>query len=34
MQLLIVVIAVVLCVLGAAFAGMYFLDRSVSGGDR
>ena len=30
MQLLFVVVAVVLCVLGLAFAGMYYLDKSVN----
>lgn len=30
MQLILVVIAVAICVLGIAFTGMYFLDRSVS----
>ena len=30
MQLLLVVIAVVWCVLGLAFAGMYFLDKSIN----
>ena len=34
MQLLFVVVAVALCVLGLAFAGMYFLDKSVNRNDR
>ena len=34
MQLLFVVIAVVLCVLGLAFAGIYYLNKSVDQSDR
>ena len=34
MQLLFVVIAVVLCVLGLAFLGIYYLNKSVDQSDR
>lgn len=34
MQLLLVVIAVALCVLGLSFAGMYYLNKAVDQSDR
>jgi uncharacterized protein YneF (UPF0154 family) len=34
MQLLLVVIATVICVLGLAFLGMYLLNRSIDQSDR